>query len=896
VRSIFKCVCPASDGEFVPREKRAIARALRGETATNVEYRLRRKDTGESWVGSYSFSPLRDNLGAIIGSVVAARDITERKRTEEALQQSTAQLKIFVEHAPAALAMFDHKMQYLCASRRWMSDYGLGNRDLRGLSHYEVFPDVPERWKEAHRHGLAGEVLCEDNDSFRRADGTVRRLRWEIRPWRDAAGSIGGIVVFTEDITEHKLAEEHIRRLNRVYAVLSDINQMIVREKDSQTMLETACQIAVKKGKFRMAWIGMVDDATQELNPIASSGMVDGYLDRVKIDFRDPITATGPAARCFHSRKHSICNDIEHELFRPWKVDALRNGYRSVAAFPLQSDGQIIGVFSLYASDLAFFDEDEMKLLDEMAIDISFALEVNRREKERQEKDEELRWRTAFFEAMVDSAFDGIMVVNTKGDKPIRNQRLVDLFRIPADIAEIAGNSQQRNFVESVMKKPDEYLAKFDYLNSQPEGVSLDEVELINGTILERHSAPVIDRAKKHYGRIWTFRDVTERRQLEEQFRQAQKMEAIGQLTGGIAHDFNNLLTVILGCSEVMGDEVQESPRLSKMVEMISGAAQRGADLTHRMLAFARRQSLQPKTVNINLLLSGMESFLRRTLTAEIALQVIPGNRACDATVDPTQLESALLNLCVNARDAMPNGGRLTIETGYATLDADYAGENPEVIPGEYILIAVSDTGCGISPENLRRVYDPFFTTKEVGKGTGLGLSMVYGFVKQSKGHVKIYSEPGLGTSVKLYLPKATQKSESANPQRTPFADLRGSETILLVEDNDPVREIARAQLADLGYKVLVAANGNDAMEAVRAHPNIDLLFTDMAMPGGMNGLDLAIKACELISNLKVLICSGYADNAIFHGGPPGREAPVLNKPYTRLELAKKVREVLTER
>jgi len=759
-----------AEGEVVPVELRPVSRALHGETGTNVEYRIRHRDSGEIWDGSFSFSPLRDSGGAITGSVVVARDITESK-------------------------------------------------------------------------------------------------------W----------------------AEESIRRLNRVYSVLSDINQTIVRESDSQAMLEAACQIAVEKGKFRMAWIGTIDFATSELMPIASSGMVDGYLDQVKIDFSDPSTATGPAAICFHTGRPAICNDIEHELLRPWKNYALRNGYRSVAAFPLRSEGHIVAIFSLYASELAFFDDDEVKLLDEMAMDISFALEVNRHEKEREKADEELRWRTAFFEAQVDSAIDGIMVVNTKGQDPVRNPRLIEMFKIPAHVMESPDDDQRREFVESMMKNPVEDIAKFDYLNTNQEEVSRDEIELIDGTILERYSAPVIDKAKIHYGRIWTFRDITERRQLEEQFRQAQKMEAIGQLTGGIAHDFNNLLTVILGCSEVMGEEVKASPRLNKMAEMITDAAQRGADLTHRMLSFARRQSLQPKPVNINLLLKGMESFLRRALTAEIALQVIHSKDDCEATIDPTQLESALLNLCVNARDAMPEGGRLTIETRYTTLDADYAAENPEVVPGEYILIVVTDTGGGISPENLRRVFDPFFTTKEVGRGTGLGLSMVYGFVKQSKGHVKIYSETGLGTSVRLYVPKATQRSEPAKLQRLPFEDFRGSETVLLVEDNDPVRELARTQLVDLGYQVLMAANGNDAMELVRANENIDLLFTDMAMPGGMNGRELANKAIKLRSKLKVLICSGYADNAIFNEGLPGTEVIVLNKPYTRLELAKKVREALTE-
>jgi len=693
---------------------------------------------------------------------------------------------------------------------------------------------------------------------------------------------------------ERKRAEAHVRQLNRVYSVLGDINETIVRVKDSQAMLEASCRIATEKGKFHMAWIGMVDTATHLLNPVASSGQVDGYLDRVRIDLVAPNTATGPALRCFQSGEHAICNDVEHELDRPWREYALQLGYRSLAAFPLRRDGQVVGVFNLYANEPAFFDEDEIKLLDELAMDIGFALEVNLHDEERRKADEELRWRTALFEAQVDSATDGILVVDGDGKKIVQNQRIVDLFKIPKEIADLPSDISQVEFVKAQVKDSDQFIEKVNYLYAHPEEVSRDEVELLDGTILERYSSPVKDNANHHFGRIWTFRDITERRQLEEQFRQAQKMEAVGQLTGGIAHDFNNLLTVILGCSEFIGEEAKDNPRLSKMAKMILDAAQRGADLTHRMLAFARRQALQPKPVDINRMFANMESFLRRTLSADIYLEVIKSGEDCTALVDLTQLENALLNLCVNARDAMPGGGKLIVETGIVTLDSDYAELNADVTPGQYILIAVSDTGCGIAPENLGRVFDPFFTTKEVGKGTGLGLSMVYGFAKQSQGHVKIYSEPGHGTSVKLYLPRAGQESEPSNQEATLIADLHGSEIILLVEDNAPVREFAKTQLLYLGYRVLEAANGKDALAILREHPEIDLLFTDVVMPGGLNGRELAQEARKLYPALEVLFCSGYAESAVLHLGLLNEHVQLLNKPYSRLQLARRIRGMLT--
>ncbi len=386
--------------------------------------------------------------------------------------------------------------------------------------------------------------------------------------------------------------------------------------------------------------------------------------------------------------------------------------------------------------------------------------------------------------------------------------------------------------------------------------------------------------------------DVTEQLALEEQLRQAQRLEAVGQLTGGVAHDFNNLLTVMLGNAELLSEALAGNPDLKPLAEMISAAAQRGSALTHHLLAFARRQVLDPRVVDINSLIRGMDGLIRRTLGEHIEIRLFSASDLWRAQVDPVQLESALLNLCINARDAMPKGGTLTIETANVLLDQHYVERSTEVTPGDYVLIAVSDTGTGIAPEHLPRVWEPFFTTKEKGKGSGLGLSMVYGFVKQSRGHVTIYSEPGRGTTVKLYLPR-TVEDVAGYETGIEGAWPGGNETILLVEDDEAVRHFARQQLTSLGYRVLEAVTGPEALEIIGIGEEIDLIFTDIVMPGGMSGRELVEAARQVRPGLKVLYTSGYAENVIVHHGRLDPGVLLLSKPYRRADLARKVREAL---
>ena len=385
-------------------------------------------------------------------------------------------------------------------------------------------------------------------------------------------------------------------------------------------------------------------------------------------------------------------------------------------------------------------------------------------------------------------------------------------------------------------------------------------------------------------------RDLTEKQAAEAQFRQAQKMEAVGQLTGGIAHDFNNILTVITGTIGILADAVAADPQLSAITKMIDDAAERGASLTKHLVAFARRQPLQPREIDVNALVVETMKLLRPTLGEQIQINPLLAQDAWSALVDPNQLTAAILNLSLNSRDAMPAGGKLVIETNNIYLDEGYASMHNDVSAGNYVMVAVSDTGIGIPPANLERVFDPFFTTKEVGRGTGLGLSMVFGFVKQSNGHIKIYSEEGHGTTVKIYLPRATGLADTPVETLAPSSVQRGDEAILVVEDDKLVRRYVITQIESLGYKTLEAGNASEALEIIDENNGIDLLFTDVIMPGSMNGRQLVDAALSRRPGLKTLFTSGYTENAIVHHGRLDTGVLLLTKPYRKSELARMIR------
>jgi signal transduction histidine kinase len=402
---------------------------------------------------------------------------------------------------------------------------------------------------------------------------------------------------------------------------------------------------------------------------------------------------------------------------------------------------------------------------------------------------------------------------------------------------------------------------------------------------------PLRDASGAISGAALVFRDITTARETERKLQQSQKLDAIGKLTGGVAHDFNNMLTVITGTTETLVAALHDQPELLHVAALIDQAAERCTELIQRLLAFARRQPLQPRNVDINATIEDISKLLRPTLGAQIEIRTALQENIPNARIDPSQLANALINLAINARDAMPHGGKLTLETASVNLDEAYAQENLDVRPGPYVMIAVSDTGTGMSASVLGNIFEPFFTTKGVGQGCGLGLSMVFGFVKQSDGHVKTYSEVGHGTTIKLYLAPAGGQADVSAPSIVPISC--GVETILVVEDDALVRNFVLAQLRSLGYQTVAVADGRAALAHVDSGQPFDLMFTDLVMPGGMTVRQLADEVSRRRPGTKVLYTSGYADNAIVHHGRLDEGVMLLSKPYRKSKLAQMVRQAL---
>ncbi|HEY6158645.1 MAG TPA: response regulator [Gemmatimonadales bacterium] len=555
---------------------------------------------------------------------------------------------------------------------------------------------------------------------------------------------------------------------------------------------------------------------------------------------------------------------------------------------PLMLGDRAIGVLAVqtYTPGIRY-GQREQDILQFVSTQVAMAIERSRAA-------DDVRTSAARLKAIIDGALDAVITMDGEGVIRSWSPQAERLFEWPA--SDTIGRKLSATIIPARYR--DAHERGLAHFLATGEGPVLNRRVEITGLRRDGREIPVeLAITPMRLEGAWLFsafvRDISERHLLESQLRQAQKMEAVGRLAGGIAHDFNNLLTAVLGSVDLVLDELGPEAPARGDVEEIRKAALRAGELTRQLLAFSRQQVLAPQVLDLNALVANMGKLLRRLIGEDVELRTALAPDLGAVKADPGQMEQVIANLVVNARDAMPAGGRLTVETANAELDKDYADQHFPAPPGSYVLLAVSDTGTGMDPETKGRIFEPFFTTKEKGKGTGLGLATVYGVVKQSGGYIWVYSEPGQGTAFKIYLPRVREAPGPARPGPAPAAPLRGSETLLLVEDDEMVRHLVSRMLKSRGYTVLAASDGTHALRQLESHRGaIDLLITDVVMPG-MSGREVAQRVAALQPQAKVLYLSGYTDDAIVRHGMLEPGIAFLQKPFSADVLARKVREVL---
>ena len=945
-------------------ETKILSSIKRGESVRHLDTVRVRKD-GSLVDVSITTSAIRDKAGHIVGASKIARDITERKAAERALRQSEARLNFALQASHTGA--WDLSLADKTAHRTLIHARIFGYDSLQSEWTYGMFLDhvVPEdRAKVDEIFRAAGATFGEWNFECRihRADGATRWIWAAGGHELNSAGKAERMSGIVQDITERKQAEEaRLTSESRYRALFEYAPDGIVIADSKSYYLDANASVCRMLGYTREEMVGkhaseiVVPDEIQNIEPALSA-----------------------------IKSHS--NYSREWRFRR-KDGSVFDTEVIAAAMP---DGKLMGIIR----------------------DIT----------ERKRIEKELGWKTAFLEAQVNSSPDGILVVDNQDRRIQQNLQLIGLFHVPKEIADDIDDAPLLRHVTRQMKNPEQFLERVKYLNAHPDEIGHDEIEMAGGKILDRYSSPVLDKAGNYYGRIWAFRDVTERnhaeealresekkfrqlaenisevfwvtnssmhdvlyvspayekiwgrtceslyasprqwlevihpadqervlkaaadfavsgiydvefriirpdqsvrwvhdrgfpvrdtrgevyrivgtaedisqrKKLEEQFRQSQKMEGIGQLAGGVAHDFNNILAVIQMDTDLLRADGNFSETQLEYVNDIEAAAQRAVALTRQLLLFSRKQALNPCRLNLNESINDVTKMLVRTIGENIQFQFKFSTQPLFIHADAGMMDQVLINLAVNARDAMPDGGQLVIETSAVEFDESIRAQSEQARAGSFVCLSVTDSGCGIPPENITKIFEPFFTTKDVGKGTGLGLATVFGIVQQHQGWINVYSEVNHGTTFRVYLPRQPKEDGEKSTQPILTAAPRGNETILLAEDDPALRASVRLALSRLGYRVIEAPTGLKALEIWRQNRDtIHLLLTDLVMPDHMTGKDLAQHILQENPKLKVVYMSGYSAEVVGKDFPFREGVNFLNKPFPASKLAQIVRDSL---
>jgi PAS domain S-box-containing protein len=842
-------------------ETNFLAAVAGSEREYEAEYRIVRPSDGRTrWIRAVAEIE-RDRQGRALKLIGAHLDITDQKNAEATVQESDGRLRAVTDAIPFLISYLDKDQIFRFINKPYESWFERPLSEIVGRHAGDVMgPAMYEARRPFIERALAGESLSYEAD-FPRSGGTVQTEIVHV-PDRDQAGRTLGLYTVVMDVTARKLAEK----------VLSESEERFRSIADSAPV---------------PMWVSRLDGLRQFVNrayhsfwafPLRMLSIFDWrkalHPDDLERILRDQRVGEG-------SRKPFVLEARYRRHDGQWRW------LRSESQPRWGPAGEHIGFIGV-AHDITASKEAEQALTE-----LNETLERRIEDRTRQ-----LAASEALIQTFFNHSSECYAVIVEEDDGHFRyaevNPATLRLYKKTRDA--VVGRTIQEALGPESASEIGAHLAE-----CLGEGAPHRYERSQGAAVIEAIVMPAPQEPGAPRRVVVSAHDVTERRRLEQQLQQSQKMEAVGQLTGGVAHDFNNLLTLVIGGLDIIGRQIPNLPdplaltRVERGREMAMQEAQRAASLTTRLLAFSRQQPLNPQALDANKLVVDVCDLLRQAIGEAIAVETALGKDVWRMYADANQLENALLNIGFNARDAMPNGGKLIIETANASLDKAYTSSlNEDIEPGEFVMIAITDTGTGMDMTTRARAFDPFFTTKEVGKGTGLGLSQVYGFARQSAGHVKIYSEIGEGTTVKIYLPRSV--SDRKNPivgEANKLSRSTGAETILVVEDDDELRKYASGVLQELGYHVMSAGSGAAALETLNGSQQIDLLLTDVVMPGGMNGRQLADKAVGHRPGLRVLYMTGYTRNAIIHQGRLDRGINMISKPFSFEELASKVRHVL---
>lgn len=843
----------------------------------------------------------------IAGAIANALLFRRHEEAEIKVKEQLSFLRVLLDTIPNPIFYKDCQGKYLGCNKAWSEIYNLQPEEVMGRTVYDIAPkhlaDIyQQKDEELFRNG--GTQVYEAKVIG--ADGQERDVLFNKAAFYKADGSLGGIVGSSTDITERKQTEavlkkreEEVRLLARENNILAEIGRIISSTLDIEEVYENFAFEVRKLIPFDGLIVSILNEKEHKINFRYSWG--------IQIPGRrtgDALPIEEGTAAAYILQKRSILflqgdSLVEIPNRFPGLEPFMKAGIQSLILVPLLAHDKIIGILGFFTKNPQAYSADHLRLAERVGNQIAGAIANAQLFEDLKKSQEALRQSEDRYRSILASIEDGYYEVDLAGNFTFFNDALCQVLGYSKE--EMVGlNNRQYTDQENARK----IYQVFNRVYKTGQPAKQFEAEVIRKDGIKRNVELSVSLIRNNFEKPIGFRgivrDISERKkaeqemtELQEQLRQAQKMEAIGQLAGGIAHDFNNALTLIRTCSQLALLDLKEDNPLREKFEMINRATEQSANLTRQLLAFSRRQVMEMRVVDLNNLIREMDKMLRRIIGEDIELVNNLAEDLGRVRLDPGQMEQVIINLAINARDAMPRGGRLTIETANVHLDEGYVNGHVGVNPGDYIRLTVSDTGIGMAPEVRRRVFEPFFTTKDKGKGTGLGLSTVYGIVKQSGGYIYVYSEPGMGATFKIYLPRIDEEleRESAGPQELP----KGKETILVVEDEKDVRTLIVQILRKQGYKVIEAENGGEVFTACANHQGkINLLLTDVVMPG-MSGRELAEKLLGWHPEMKVLYMSGYTDDAMIRYGVLEAGMNFMQKPFSMEALAQKVRQVLDQ-